>query len=237
MTMENTGHKPKIAVASYVMGNEGLASPSPTYQNAVAQAGGLAFLTGAILTEEDAEQIYQEFDGLILAGGADINSEFLQEPAHEKCECATRERDITEMLLAKRFLAGTKPVLAICRGEQILNIAAGGRHNQHIFDRPEVTIAHQNFETRHPVKVVEGTFLSALFQGATELTVNSTHHQAVRTLAEPFTCNATSPDGVIEGYEYKDRILGTQWHPERMLDEGMKPIFDWLIQKAAECAM
>ncbi len=231
MDTSNT-RKPRIAVASYVMGNEGLASPSPTYQNAVLAAGGLAFLTGEVYTEEDAEQIYQAFDGLILAGGADINPEFLNEPAHEKCVCATRTRDVTEILLARRFMRGDKPILGICRGAQILNVAMGGTHDQHIFDRPEVTIAHQNFETRHAVDVVPETHLSALFGGAAQLRVNSTHHQAVRELAEGFVLNAISPDGVIEGYEQSDRVLATQWHPERLLDEGMLPVFIWLVERS-----
>ena len=224
--------KPKIAVASYTPGNIAPAQPAPTYLRAVEAAGGLAFLTGAVLSEEDADQIYEAFDGLILSGGADINAEFLGEPAHEKSFPATRERDITEMLLAKRFMKGEKPILAICRGEQILNVVMGGKHDQHIFDRPEVEIEHQNGETRHPVDVVPGTHLAEIFGGAATLTVNSTHHQAVKELADVFTLNAMSPDGVIEGYELGDRVLATQWHPEKLVEDGMKPIFDWLVEAA-----
>ena len=226
--------KPKIAVASYVIGMDGPSQPGPTYQNAVYQAGGLGFLTGAVLTEEEADQIYDQYDGLILSGGSDINPEFLHAPAHEKSEPAVRDRDVTELLLAKRFMRGTKPILAICRGAQILNVAMGGTHDQHIFDRPEVCILHQNGETRHPVDVRPHTHLSSLFNGALTLTVNSTHHQAVKTLADCFTLNAVSPDGVIEGYELGTRVLATQWHPERMLKEGMKPIFDWFLSAARQ---
>ena len=221
----------KIAVASYTMGNTMQGQPGPTYQNAVYAAGGMAFLTGAVLNEEDAEEVYQSFDGLILSGGADINAEYLHEEAHEKAFFASPERDRTEFLLAKRFIAGKKPILAICRGEQVLNVAMGGTHDQHIFDRPEVTIAHQNGETRHPVKMYPGTLLSEIFPGKETLTVNSTHHQAVKTLAPGLVLNAVSPDGVIEAYSFGDRVLATQWHPERLLEEDMKPIFDWFIEK------
>lgn len=226
-----TARKPRIAVASFILDDPEKGRPSPTYLNAIYQAGGLGFLTGQLLTEEDAEAVYDEFDGLLLTGGADITEAYLSEPAHEMAVFASPDRDRTEMLLAKRFLAGTKPVLAICRGEQLLNVALGGTHDQHIFDRPEVQIAHQNSETRHPVRVLPGTLLASLFPGQETLTVNSTHHQAVKTLAPGAVLNAVSPDGVIEAYSYEDRILATQWHPERLLSEGMLPVFHWFIRK------
>ena len=120
---------------------------------------------------------------------------------------------------------------AICRGEQTLNVAMGGTHCQHIFDRPEVHIEHQNKLTRHSVFLKPDTMLSAIFGGAHTLRVNSTHHQAVETLAPIFTLDALSEDGVIEAYEYGDRVLATQWHPERLLDEGMLPIWQWFIRR------
>ena len=222
--------KPRIAVASYILPGPEKGRPSPTYLDAIYKSGGLGFMTGPVLTDADAEQIYQEFDGLILSGGADINAEFLDDAPHEKALYCSRERDLTEILLAKRFMRGSKPILAICRGAQILNVAMGGTHDQHIFDRPEVTIAHQNGETRHPVQIEPGTLLSALFPEQETLIVNSTHHQAVKTLAPGFVLNAMSPDGVIEAYACGSRVLGVQWHPERLLDEGMRPIFTWLME-------
>ena len=118
----------------------------------------------------------------------------------------------------------------------MLNVVLGGKHDQHIFDRPEVTIAHQNGETRHPVSVVPGTLLSKIFHGKTELIVNSTHHQAVKELAPGLLLNAVSPDGVIEGYSCGDRVLAVQFHPEKLISEGMKPIFDWFVGKCRETA-
>ncbi len=226
--------KPRIALASYILSDTNMGQPGATYQNAVYRSGGLGFMTGAVLTEEEAEQVYQEYDGLLLTGGMDIGAEFLGEALHEKAIPAAHDRDVTEFLLAKRFMAGTKPILAICRGEQVLNAAMGGTHDQHIFDRPEVRIDHQNKDTRHPVSIVPGTLLSAIFPGKTELLVNSTHHQAVKELAQVFTLNAVSPDGVIEGYSYGDRVLATQFHPEKLIDEGMQPIFDWFVGKCAK---
>ena len=220
--------KQKILIASYILGETG--GPAPTYQNAVAKAGGLGFLSGPVLTEEDALATADAFDGLVLAGGADINARFLGAPAHEKAHFSPIERDITEMNLARAFLQKEKPILAICRGEQLLNVVLGGTHDQHIFDREEVVIRHADPETRHPVSLVQGTLLSSLFPGKSEIIVNSTHHQGVKTLAPGLQLNAVSPDGVIEGYERGNRLLAVQFHPERLPDEVQLPIFSWLIR-------
>ena len=225
--------KPKILIASLMHEEEKWQQPSLNYLRAVEACGGTGLTCGRVLTPEDADDLYRRFDALVLTGGADINAEFLGEPPHPEAHFSSRDRDLTEILLAKRFMAGDKPVLAICRGEQVLNVAMGGRHDQHIFDRPEVTIAHQNGETRHPVRLIPGTLLASLFPGAESITVNSTHHQGVRELAPGFTLNAVSPDGVIEGYEYGARVLAVQFHPERLPDEVRNPIFSWLISEAS----
>ena len=225
-------YKPSIALASIIYGESD--PPAGNYTNAVETNGGRPFFVGGIRTREEADFIYEHFDGLILTGGGDINAEYLGCPAHEKSICVPLLRDQTEMLLARTFAAGKKPILAICRGEQVLNVAMGGTHCQHVFDRPEVNLEHQNRQTRHMVNVVPGTLLSRIFDGAAQLRVNSTHHQAVEKLAEMFTLGAVSTDGVIESYEAQDRILATQWHPERLLDEGMRPIWTWFIAKCAE---
>ncbi len=223
--------KPNIAIASLIYGDE--FTPGANYLHAVERAGGRPFLVG-VTGAEDAQHLLKHFDGLLLTGGGDLRPETLGCPAHPKTVPVPSDRDETELLLARTFAASRKPILAICRGEQVLNVAMGGTHCQHIFDRPQVVIEHQNRETRHNVQVVPGTMLSRIFGGACNLRVNSTHHQAVETLAACFTLSAVSDDGVIEAYEYGDRILATQWHPERLLDEGMMPIWDWFIGACAK---
>ena len=224
--------KKKILVASYVTGEDGAGGPAATYQDAVYAAGGLGFLSGPVLTEEEAAELVPLFDGLVLAGGGDINAEFLVEAPHPKAHYSPRERDITEFNLASAFLSAGKPILAICRGEQVLNVALGGTHDQHIFDRPEVAIRHADPATRHEVTILPGTLLSSVFPGEEKLTVNSTHHQAVKELAPGLTLNALSPDGVIEGYQFNEQALAVQFHPERLPDEIRLPIFRWLIEHA-----
>lgn len=222
-------NKPNIAVASIILGDPSL--PGANYPHAIEVAGGRPFFVGNIATQEEADYILEHFDGLLLTGGCDLRAETLGQPLHEKAEEVPFERDDTELRLARTFVKGNKPILAICRGEQVLNVAMGGTHCQHIFDRPQVHIDHQNKETRHDAYLVPGTLLSSLFSGAEKVLVNSTHHQAVEELAPFFTLAATSEDGIIEAYEHGDRILATQWHPERLIGENMMPIFNWFIAK------
>ena len=224
--------KPNIAIASIIYGEDD--PPAGNYTNAVEQNGGRPFFVGAIRNQEDADYIYQHFDGLLLTGGDDISEEFLGVPLHPKAHPVPLLRDETEFRLARTFAAGKKPILAICRGEQVLNAAMGGTHCQHLYDRPEIVINHSNRETRHKINVIPGSLLSDIFGGATELTVNSTHHQCVEKLAPMFTLYATSPDGVVESYGAQDRILATQFHPERLLNEGMTPIWTWFVNKCLE---
>lgn len=224
-------NKPNIAIASIIFDDPAL--PDANYPHAVEAAGGRAFYVGSVLNQSEADYILSHFDGLLLTGGADLRPETLGQPVHEKAEPVPAERDETELRLARAFVAGNKPILAICRGEQVLNVAMGGTHCQHIFDRPQVHIAHQNRETRHDAFLVPGTLLASLFPGQRKVLVNSTHHQAVETLAPCFTLAATSEDGVVEAYERGDRILATQWHPERLIGENMMPIFTWFIEKCA----
>lgn len=220
-------NKPLIAIASIIPGDD--YPPGANYSNAVERAGGRPFYVGRVLTPEDTQFVLQHFDGLLLTGGGDLRPETLGCAAHPKTEPVPVDRDETELNLARAFVASDKPILAICRGEQVLNVAMGGTHCQHIFDRPDVVLEHQNRETRHDVIVQEGTLLQRIFDGARTLRVNSTHHQGVEQLAPCFTLSAVSPDGVVEAYEDGDRILATQWHPERLLDEGMLPIWNWFI--------
>ncbi len=224
--------KPNIAIASIIYGEDD--PPAGNYTNAIETNGGRPFFVGAIHTQEDADYIYDHFDGLLLTGGDDITAEYLGVPLHKKAVPVPIARDETEYLLARTFVAGKKPVLAICRGEQVLNAALGGTHCQHLYDRPEVVINHSNRETRHKINVFPGSLLSRIFDGATELTVNSTHHQCVEQLAPVFTLGALSPDGIVESYDAQDRILATQFHPERLLSEGMTPIFKWFVGKCLE---
>lgn len=224
--------KPKIAIASIVYTDE---FPSLNYYRAIHLAGGYPLGLG-VTDSEDLPYLLREMDALLLTGGDDISSDRFGQPPHPKAQLCSKERDDTELLLAKAFADAGKPILGICRGEQVLNVALGGDIIQHVYDLPQVTIDHKNKEVRHEVVLEGGTLLRSIFPGKNKLTVNSTHHQAVVKLAPTLTLAARSTDGLIEAYERGDNLLGVQWHPERLLDEGMEPIFRWLIAKAAQRA-
>ena len=221
-------NKPLIAIASLIYGDE--FPPGVNYCNAVERAGRAGRCTSAApWTRRTWTSSCMRFDWPFAHRRRGPLPDDAGCPRTRRPSPFPWTRDRTEIALARAFFAAGKPILAVCRGEQVLNVALGGTHCQHIFDRPEVTIAHQNKETRHEVRVVPGTLLHRIFGGADTLRVNSTHHQAVESLAPCFALAATSPDGVIEAYSAGETVLATQWHPERLLDEGMMPIWDWFI--------
>ena len=217
--------KPRIALASYIYND----SPLPaTYFAAVERFGGYPLAMG-VTTEQELPFLLESADALLLTGGGDVDSRYFRQPPHEKSTPCSKERDETELLLAAAFVRAGKPVLGICRGVQVLNVALGGDLCQHVFDLPSVQIQHQDKDTRHRVRLVPESLLSSIFGHVPELTVNSTHHQAVQRPGDGLTISALSTDGVIEAVEMGDRVLGVQWHPERMLEEGMEPIFRWFL--------
>ncbi|MCH7889796.1 MAG: gamma-glutamyl-gamma-aminobutyrate hydrolase family protein, partial [Proteobacteria bacterium] len=147
-------------------------------------------------------------------------------------------RTAFELAITRAAVARDMPVLGICGGEQLLNVALGGTLIQHIPDEVEGALAHEQAnprtETGHSVRVVAGTLLHGIV-GADEIEVNSAHHQAVRDLAPGLVVAAIAPDGVIEGIEDARRrfCLGVQWHPEFALGAGDDRIFAALAAAAS----
>jgi len=134
-------------------------------------------------------------------------------------------RDRLEISLVRRFLEARRPILAICRGIQVLNVALGGSLYQDVATDPGTEIKHQQSEPRdqptHQVKVVAGSFLARVLESE-ELEVNSMHHQAVKALGRGLLPVAFAPDALIEGVELDDPdssrfVLGVQWHPEELV--------------------
>lgn len=167
-------------------------------------------------------------DGLILTGGLDVAPERYGETPHPKVKRGDPARDAFETELLADVLARDLPVLAICRGHQLLNVALGGRLLQHIEDGTHrADYKTDGFPSRwHTVRLAPGSRLRALL-GDDEVEVNSRHHQAVlpETLAPGLTPVATSPDGIVEAVESEAHrwVLGVQWHAER--PEPQRPSF------------
>jgi len=219
--------KPLIAITND--SNHFQTPPAPTrsltcpaaYAKAVAAAGGIPVLTA----EQCPEELVGHFDGLLLTGGYDVSPALYGETARYETVRFDETRDAFEAAFARAFLATGKPVFGICRGNQLLNVLLGGTLYQ---DLPEeLGFIHFDRDLRHWVTAKEGSILHRLF--GERFRVNSTHHQAVRTLAPGLHATAFSPEGILEGFEH-DRLpfFGCQFHPERiscLTDDRRTPDF------------
>ncbi|HSR70829.1 MAG TPA: gamma-glutamyl-gamma-aminobutyrate hydrolase family protein [Kiloniellales bacterium] len=206
------------------------------YCAAVARAGGLPVL---LPHEPDLAESYLDgLDGVVVTGGA-----FDVDPA--RFGAATRHASVTtkdrrtefELRLARGALARDLPLLGICGGEQLINVALGGTLLQHIPDAVPGALAHEQPNAReepgHEVEIEPGTLLHRIC-GVTRLSVNSAHHQAVETVGPGVVIDARAPDGVIEGIEAPGRrfCLGVQWHPEYGLGPADEAIFSAFVAAA-----
>ena len=196
---------------------------SPNYSQAVLKAGGIPVILPTISTPEQARELLSKVDGIIFSGGVDINPEWYGEEVWNETVVIDSVRDRSDSLLARCALELGKPILAICRGEQLMNVILGGSLYQDI--PTQLPDAHIHRNTRHKMGIVEGSFLAHLF-GTDSLEVNSFHHQAVKDVAPGLTIAAYSDDGIVEAYE-NEQIWAVQFHPEGMLreDDTWLPLF------------
>lgn len=180
-----------------------------TYADAVYRAGGLPIPTCGTAVEELAALC----GGLLLSGGADLDPALYGEVILNDTVKLSRERDDFELALYRAFLDAGKPILGICRGCQLINVALGGTLYQDLVEQKG--LVHFDPELRHEVCTEENSLLRRLF-GERFLT-NSTHHQAVKTAADGLRITARSAEGVVEAFEHESLpIFATQFHPERL---------------------
>lgn len=215
---------------------------SQTYVEAVTTAGGAPVLIPLNLDEGALRAIYERLDGLLLAGGEDVHPKHYDEAIHEKCGKIDEPRDAVELTLARWALADGLPILAICRGPQVLNVAAGGTLYQDIASQVPGSLKH-DFRPDYPRNylahqvTINGDSHLATVLGQSQITVNSLHHQAVKDLAPSFKIVAQAPDGVIEAIEGHDHpfALGVQWHPEELLEDAppMRRLFEEFVSAAS----
>ncbi|ASK62557.1 gamma-glutamyl-gamma-aminobutyrate hydrolase [Virgibacillus phasianinus] len=192
----------------------------------IIRAGGIPVILPNLVDEENVAQIASTIDGLYATGGGDIDPTLFGEEPHPKLGLIIPSRDMFEMLLIKKMLELGKPVLAICRGCQVLNIAAEGDMYQDIYSQiNKDLLQHQQKAPKahgsHYVNVAGGSLLHRLTNADT-LKVNTMHHQANRKVVEPFVISGMANDGIIEAIESNahEFVLGIQWHPERMAVSG-----------------
>jgi putative glutamine amidotransferase len=219
-------------------------TPKPSdeeYLDAIEKAGGnpVLFRLGNLASFDD-------FQGLLLSGGEDIDPAFYGETKESFCDEVDRHRDEFEFFLFKEFVKQRKPVLAICRGIQLVNVALGGSLYQDLekqFASPlhpshksqEHLTREQKRALRHGVKIEKDSLLYSWF--GEEVTVNSRHHQAIKALAPGLKIAAFSEDGIIEGVEMRNGmwILGVQWHPEaREVHKDFVQIFEGFVRACNE---
>lgn len=200
------------------------------------------------LLDNDAETlraIYDNLDGLFVAGGVDVDPASYREARHTSCGVTDVPRDVVELTMTRWALEDGKPFFGICRGMQILNVVQGGTLYQDCTQQYPGSIKHDYFPNAgferdylaHEVTVEPGSRLHAAF-GAERALVNSMHHQGVRDLGDGLVPTALSPDGLIEALETPNGAfgVGVQWHPEMLIDRdaGTHQLFADFIEAAQQ---
>ncbi len=207
------------------------------YCGAIAAAGGVPF---ALPHEPQLAEIYLDrLDGLVVTGGAfDVDPALFGAVSRHATVKVKSRRTAFELAMVKGALERDMPILGICGGQQLLNVALGGSLIQHIPDEVTDCLPHEQPNPRdepgHEVRVTPGTLLAKIAQ-AERIPVNSAHHQAVKEVAPGCIANAFADDGVIEGIEDPRRkfCIGVQWHPEFFISPADTALYHAFI---AACA-
>lgn len=210
-----------------------------SYVTAVERAGGAPFLIPQIAEVDLLAALYRRCDGILLPGGGDVAPALYHERPRAELRSVSHVRDDMEMLLTRWALdpAAPKPLLAICRGIQVLNVAMGGSLYQDLSQRRRETQLHDSqgharTYLAHQVEVVQPSLLYRV-AGETVLQTNSFHHQAIKKPAPRLSVTAWATDGVVEAVEVPDHpfAIGVQWHPEELatIDGAAQRLFDALV--------
>lgn len=192
-----------------------------TYVESLRRAGAIPLLIPP--QPENAAEIVSELDGIVLAGGEDCDPSLYGEEPHPTVEPMDERRQQNDVTLARVARERGIPTLGICLGVQVMNVAAGGTLVQDIDSQMQTGIEHASDPSdraRHDVTIESGTKLSKILP-ARQLNVNSSHHQAIKTIGDGLKVTAQAPDGIVEGLEDPRHpfYLGVQWHPEDMPGE------------------
>lgn len=231
--------RPVIGLTIGYSDNDEIFALRDDYVRAVEAAGGLP-LVFAPGVPADAQDLLDHVQGLLLTGGADVDPSRYGDPPHAALGRVLPERDAFELALCRTALNRDLPILAICRGHQVLNVATGGTLVQDIPSDIQGFVDHDpdvdRWQTAHEVRILPGTRLQALLKRQ-DVAVNSFHHQAVKRLGDGLVVSAVSvADQVVEAIEMPGRrlVIGVQWHPESFWDRGpeFRPLFEALVEAA-----
>lgn len=204
---------------------------SSAYTEAVSKADGVPVVLPTVASAAEAEAVVAALNGIVFSGGEDINPAWYGEDVLNETVHRNPVRDHSDSLLARAALASGKPILAICRGEQLMNVMLGGSLYQDIPTQIHQTVGHGGGAV-HKVGLEEKSLLAELY-GTDSLEVNSFHHQCVKTPAPGIRITARSAEGVVEAFETA-QITAVQFHPEKMLQSGdtrWLPFFKAFVKK------
>lgn len=212
-----------------------------SYINAIVNAGGIPVPISSVLPEEDFMDLYSRLDGVLFSGGGDVSLEYFSGSDHPRIGEVDEARDTTEITLMRNAVNDGKPVLGICRGAQVMNVALGGTLYTHIHDQLKGALDHDypgdlRKVIVHPVNVDETTRSAEIF-GETLLNVNSLHHQGLKDIAPNLRVAGVAPDGLVEVVEIPDHpyAVAVQWHPEWLTDQiAMQRLFKSFVDASGK---
>jgi putative glutamine amidotransferase len=200
-----------------------------SYVRAVHRAGGAPIMIPLGLDKDTLRTIFSRLDGLLIQGGEDVHPNEYGEKLESFCGKIDPDRDATELVMLRWAFEKNLPTLGICRGIQMMNVAAGGTLYQDIDSQMPGSLHHPHIngnpaDFRAHSITIEPSSRLANAVGTTEIQVNSRHHQAVKALAKGFQIIARSSDGIIEAMESTNGhfALGVQFHPENMIDSDIR---------------
>lgn len=218
------------------------------YVRAIEVAGGVPLLIHLTGDAGVLDALYRRCDALLFAGGEDVDPAHYGAARHPKLGSVVPLRDEVELALARRAAADRKPILGICRGIQVLNVALGGTLYQDIpaelpaaSDHYATAAMGDRASTPHTMELAPDSWLAEQL-GASSIAVNTLHHQSVRDIAPGLRVTGAAPDGVIEAVEGSGHgfIVGVQCHPEELVERGdprWRNLFRAFVQVAAEAAV
>jgi putative glutamine amidotransferase len=211
------------------------------YSEAIAHAGGSPLLIPLIPDKAFADALTADLDGIVLSGSnSDVAPHRYRQEPHPQAGSVLTQRDQTDLLLLEGVFKERKPLLAICFGIQILNVYLGGTLWQDIPSQVKDAVQHDQTSSKdyhsHSLRIQSGSLLYSLSRSP-EIRVNSYHHQAIRELSPKLIPVASSPDGIVEAVELREKsqfLMGVQWHPEIAweTDELSQKIFSCFVKAA-----
>ncbi|MBN1878194.1 MAG: gamma-glutamyl-gamma-aminobutyrate hydrolase family protein [Anaerolineae bacterium] len=215
-------------------------SVGETYIHAIRRVGGTPVIVPPVVMDSDWPLLVERLDGLLLSGGGDVVPGLYGQDT-ESCDGMDEERDLSELGLVRAYFKSGKPILGICRGHQVLNIALSGTLYQDIATHIPDALDHTYTPARsvetpvHRVTLTQDSRLAFIF-GSTLLDVNSAHHQSVKEPGARVSIVGYAPDGVVEALEVPAHpfCLSVQWHPEAMVkaSASMWPLFEAFVTAA-----